>query len=62
MAIINIRWILVDMLLDIAPDVYEPYVTTESRRIKKMITQFMNAIYGTMVASILDYYKFFKTL
>ena len=58
MAIINIRWILVDMLLDIAPDVYGLYVLTERKRIKQLITQFMNAIYGTMVASILYYCKF----
>ena len=58
MAIINIRGILVDMVLDIDPDVYGPYVTMEIKVIKQVITLLINAIYGTMVASLLYYYKF----
>ena len=61
MAIINIRGILVEILLDIAPDVYGLYVTTDRKLIKKLITQCMNYVYGTMVASILFYCKFLKT-
>jgi hypothetical protein len=34
MAIIMIRGILVDMPLDIAPGVYEPYVTTDKKGMK----------------------------
>ena len=60
MDIINIRGILVDMLLDIALDVYGPYGTIESKGIKKLITQGMNTIYVTMVASILYYCKFLR--
>ena len=60
MATINIRGILVDMLLDIAPYVYEQYVTTDSKWINQLINQCMNAIYGTIVASILYYCKFYK--
>ena len=62
MASINIRGILVDMLLDIYPDVYGPYVTTDRKGIKQLITQCMNAIYVSMLASILYYFKFCKTL
>ena len=62
MAITEICGILVNMLLDITPDVYGPYVTTDRKEIKKPMTQCMNAIYGTMLASLLNYYKFFKTL
>ena len=62
MDIIDICGILVDMLLDITPDVYGLYVTTERKGIKKIINQCMNAIYGNVVASILYYCKFFKTL
>ena len=62
MAIINIRGILADMLLKIAPYVYGPYVTTYRKGIKQLITQCINAIYGTMVVSLLYYYKFCKML
>ena len=61
MAIIKIRGILVNMLLDIDPDVYGPYVTTDRKGINHLITQFTNAIYGTMVASLMYYYNFCKT-
>jgi hypothetical protein len=37
MAIIKIRGILVDMLIDIAPDVYSPYVTTDRKGVKQVI-------------------------
>ena len=53
MDIINICGILVYMLLDIAPDLYVLYVPTDKKGIKKLITQCMNAIYGSMVASLL---------
>ena len=49
MAIINIRRIWVDMLLDISPDVYGLFVNTDRKGIKQLIAQFMNAIYVTMV-------------
>ena len=53
MATIKNRGILVDMVLDIAPYVYGPFVTTDTKGIKKTITQCMNAIHGTMVAILL---------
>ena len=62
MAIIKIRGILVDMLTDIAPDVYEPYVTTDKKGAKQVIVQCLNAIYGTMIAGLLYYKKFCKSL
>ena len=62
MAIIKIREILVDMLLYIAPGVYGTYVTTDRKGINQLITQVMNVIYVTMVASLLYYFKFCKTL
>ena len=62
MAIINIRKILVDMLLDISPDVYGLYVTMDMKGTEKLITQCMNATYGTIEESILYYCKFCKTL
>jgi hypothetical protein len=50
------------MLLQIAPDVYEPYVTKDKKGEKQLIVQCQNAIYGTMVASLLYYRKFRKSL
>ena len=43
-AIIKIRGILVDMLLDISPDVYGPYINMNSKVITQLINQCMNAI------------------
>ena len=62
MAIIKIRGVLVDMLLDIAPDVYKSYVTKDKKGVKQLVVQCQNAIYGTMVASLLYYRKFCKSL
>jgi hypothetical protein len=62
MAIIKIRGILVDMLLEIAPDVYKDFVTTDKKGNKQLIVQCQNAIYSTMVASLLYYRKFSKSL
>ena len=62
MVIINIHGILVDILLDIDLDIYRPYVTMDRKGIKQLITQCKNAIYGTMVLSLLYYCKFCKTL
>jgi hypothetical protein len=62
MAIIKIRGVLVDMLLDIAPEAYKPFVTTDKKGTKQLIVQCQNAIYGTMVASLLYYRKFRKSL
>lgn len=60
--IIRIRGMLVDMLTKIAPEVYEPYVTTDKRGIKQLLVECLNALYGTMVASLLYYQKFTNSL
>ena len=62
MAIIKLRGVLVDILLEIAPGVYDPYVTVDKKGVKQLIVQCLNAIYGTMVASLLFYRKFTKSL
>ena len=62
MAIINIRGILVEMLLDIAPDIYGMYVTTYRKGIKQLMNQTMDSIYVTMVESLIYYCRFCKTL
>ncbi len=62
MAIIKIRGVLVDILVDIAPSVYKPYVTKDKKGGNQLVVQAQNAIYGTMVAGLLYYRKFKKTV
>jgi hypothetical protein len=62
MAIIKIRGVLVDILVKIAPDVYKSYITTDKKETKQLLVQCQNALYGTMVASLLYYRKFTKSL
>jgi hypothetical protein len=61
MVFIKLRGVLVDILVEIAPE-YGPYVTTDKKGVKQLIVQCQNAIYGTMVASLLYYRKFVKSL
>lgn len=60
--IIRLRGVLVEILLEIAPEVYKPYVTTDKKGVKQLLVQCLNALYGTMVASLLYYRKFVKSL
>ena len=62
MVTIRVRGILVDVLLGIAPEVYGPYVITGKKGNQSLILTCMNVIYGTMVASLLYYKKFCKSL
>jgi hypothetical protein len=60
--IIRIRGMLVDILVKIAPQVYKAYVTTDTKGNKQILVECLNALYGTMVASLLYYEKFTKSL
>ncbi len=60
--IVLIRGPLVDILVIIAPDVYDPYVSTNKAGQKVLLVQCLNAVYGTMVAALLYYKKFVKSL
>ena len=62
MVFIKIRRVLVDVLVDIAPDVYKPYVSTDKKGIKQLVVHCHNTINGTMMASLLYYRKFCKSL
>jgi hypothetical protein len=62
MAFIRIRGFLVDILVEISPDVYKSYVSRDKKGIKQLLVQCQNALYGTMVASLLYYRKFVKIL
>jgi hypothetical protein len=59
---IRIRGHLVNVLMRIAPKVYSDYVTCNARREKQILLQCLNALYGTMVASLLYYHKFTNSL
>jgi hypothetical protein len=61
-ALIKIKGFLVDLLLEIAPKVYNSYVHVDPKGNKVIITECMNAIYGTMVTSLLYCNKFCSTL
>jgi hypothetical protein len=60
--IFRIRGPLVDILVSIAPDVYGPYVSINKVDQKVLLVQCLNAVYGTMVAALLYYKKFVKSL
>ena len=62
MAFIKICGVLVDILMQIYPDVYKSHVTTDKKGVKQLLVQCQNALYGTMVASLLYYRKFTKSL
>ncbi len=61
--IVCIRGPLVDILVSIAPGVYCPYMSTNKAGQKVLLVQCLNAVYGTtMVAALLYYKKFVKSL
>jgi hypothetical protein len=60
--IVRLRGRIVEILCEIVPEVYLPYVTTNNKGEKILIVQCLNALYGTMVASLLYYKKFVKSL
>ena len=45
------------MLCEIAPEVYREYVTKNKKGEKVLLVQCMNALYGSMVASLMFYKK-----
>ncbi len=57
-----IRGPLVDVLVLIAPDVYGPYVSTTKTGQKVLIVECLTTVYGMMVAALLYYKKFVKSL
>jgi hypothetical protein len=60
--IIRIIGMLVDFLCKITPDIYKDYVTTGKNGAKQLLVECLNAVYGMMVASLLYYKKFTKSL
>ena len=60
--IARLRRKLVEILVNIAPDVYGPYVWENKKGEKVLLVQCMNALYRTMVASLLFYKNFVTSL
>ena len=58
----RIRGHMVDVLVKVAPKVYGPYVSTSKQGRKQLLVEFLNAIYRMMVASLLYYWKFTRSL
>jgi hypothetical protein len=61
-AFICIRGPLVNIMVSIASDVYGPYVMVEKKGKKELLVQFLTALYDTIVALLLYYKKFVKSL
>jgi hypothetical protein len=59
---IKIRGILVDIMVEISPEAYKSYLSKDKKGNNQLLVQCQNALYGTMVASLLYYRKFVKSL
>ena len=62
MAFIKIHEVLVDILEEIDPDVYNLTVTTNKKGVKHLLVQCHNALYGTIVESLIYSRKFTNSL
>ncbi len=60
--VMRIRGHMVNVLVKVAPKVYGPYVSTNKQGRKQLLVECLNAIYGTMLASLLYYRKFTRSL
>ena len=60
--ILRLRGTIVEMMLQVAPEVYAEFVTVDKRGNKTLLVECANAIYGTMVAGLLYYRKFAASL
>ena len=62
METIIVQGTLVDVIVEITPEIYGLYVSTDKKGVKTLILRCHNAIYGTMLARLLCYRKFCKTI
>jgi hypothetical protein len=62
MAFIKILETLVDILVEIAPEAYNSYVSQDKKGNNQLLVQCQNALYGKMVASLLYHRKLVKSL
>ena len=52
-AIVRIRGLVANMLVEIAPEVYSRYIIKDKRGNSELLVICLNAIYSTMVAALL---------
>jgi hypothetical protein len=60
--VIHIQGYMVDVLVKIARDLYQAYMTSDKLGNKILLVECLNALYGTMVVRLLYYPKFTKSL
>ena len=60
--IVRLQDTVVDILCEIEPEAYLEYVTTNKKGKKRLLVQCMNALYGSMIASVLFYKKLVTSL
>ena len=60
--LIKTKGLLAEILVEIAPEVYGEYLHVDPKGNKVLIVECLNAIYGTMIASLLYFGKFCRTL
>ena len=60
--IVQIRGELIDILCRLAPEVYGPFITVDKHGNKQILVKCLNALYGSMVSSLLYYMKFTRSL
>jgi hypothetical protein len=60
--VMRIKGHMVDVLVKVAPRVYGPYISTNKQGRKQLLVKCLNAIYRTIVASLLYYCKFTRSL
>ena len=58
MVFIKICGVLVDILVEISPDLYKSHVITNKKVVKQLLVQCQIALYCRMVASLIYYCKF----
>jgi hypothetical protein len=59
--VMKLRGQLVDLLVEIAPETYEPFIVYEGNK-KVLYVRMLRALYGMLIASILYYKKFRKDI
>jgi hypothetical protein len=62
MVIMKLCSVLVDVLLDIAPETCRKHVTKDKKGVKQLIIQCQNAICGVMMSSLLCHKKFMGSI
>ena len=60
--IVRLQGLVVDILCEIAPEVYLKYVMANKKGEKTLLVQCMNVLYGSMIALVLLYKKLVASL